>query len=208
MVELAEKVLGLAPPPPGIELASLPFGALIGGPLIAVINAQVQGAIATVNFVKTIGFKPDIGAAAIFGDVTGEPLMIEFKYQKATADMTGTRQHQLTIPLLTMLPIPTLRVAEVTLAFVAKITSMSSKQVDSTMIARIDAGGQARGVGDFLYSGQVMASAGFQRTSKDGNQVTRDYSLDVKVKMVQDEIPSGLEKLLSMLDSAVKDAPA
>mmetsp|Transcript_7345 Transcript_7345/g.18559 ORF Transcript_7345/g.18559 Transcript_7345/m.18559 type:complete len:211 (-) Transcript_7345:62-694(-) len=210
MVEIAKAFLELGnePPPPGHELAALPFGMLIGGPLIAVINAQVQGAIATVNFVKTMGFQPTMGAAAIFGSVMGEPLMVDFKYQKLTADGQGGRQHTVRIPFLSMMPIPSIRVAEVSLTFNARIQAMSSKQIDTSLAARLDAGGQVNGYNEFAYTGQVIASAAFQRSSKEGSQISREYSLAVNVKLVQDEIPSGLERLLTTLDGAVQDRPS
>ena len=47
------------------------FGSMIGSPLIAVVNAQSQAALATVDFIKKIGFR---GA---------EPVTMPFRYQKA-----------------------------------------------------------------------------------------------------------------------------
>jgi hypothetical protein len=45
-------------PTSGQELGSLDFQAMIGGPLCAVVEAQAQSAISTINFIKTVGFKP------------------------------------------------------------------------------------------------------------------------------------------------------
>lgn len=56
---------------PGTELASLDFGNLIGGPLVAVINAQSIAARATVDFIKTVGFDED-----------NKPIYVDFKYPK------------------------------------------------------------------------------------------------------------------------------
>ncbi|MDY6857251.1 MAG: DUF2589 domain-containing protein [Thermodesulfobacteriota bacterium] len=60
----------------GDELASLDFQSMIGGPLNAVIKAQAQSAITSVDFIKAVGFNSDDE-----GNVT-EPVMVSFKYQK------------------------------------------------------------------------------------------------------------------------------
>ena len=47
-------------PSPGQELSSIDFESMIGGPLVAVINAQAQAAMSTVNFIKEVGFKNQV----------------------------------------------------------------------------------------------------------------------------------------------------
>lgn len=54
-------------------------------------------------------------------------------------------------------------------------------------------------------SAQLKASFGYQRNTKEGSNVTRDYSLKVKVKAVQDEMPAGLSKVLSILENAIQE---
>ena len=43
----------------GRELSSINFEAMLGGPLIAVVNAQAQAAMTTVDFIKQVGFHRD-----------------------------------------------------------------------------------------------------------------------------------------------------
>lgn len=43
---------------PAKELSSIDFQAMLGGPLMAVVNAQAQAAMSSVNFIKAVGFKP------------------------------------------------------------------------------------------------------------------------------------------------------
>ena len=41
---------------PARELSSINFEAMLGGPLMAVVNAQAQAAMSSVNFIKAVGF--------------------------------------------------------------------------------------------------------------------------------------------------------
>jgi hypothetical protein len=41
-------------PNPGRELSSIDFASMLGRPLVAMINAQAQAAISTVNFIKEV----------------------------------------------------------------------------------------------------------------------------------------------------------
>src|SRR6266851_7564166 len=68
----------------GQELASLDFASMIGGPLIAVVNAQSQAAMTSVNFIKAVGFEggtTDQNGAT----VPGQPIYVSFKYPKEVA---------------------------------------------------------------------------------------------------------------------------
>lgn len=72
-------------PSPGQELASLDFHNLIGGPLIAVVNAQAQAAMTTVNFIKSVGFNPPPKKKKFKDQETLDPVYVTFKYPKEIA---------------------------------------------------------------------------------------------------------------------------
>ena len=64
-------------PTPGQELSSIDFESMIGGPLVAVINAQAQAAMSTVNFIKEVGFKKPSTEENAGGDTsTEEPIYV------------------------------------------------------------------------------------------------------------------------------------
>mmetsp|Transcript_37364 Transcript_37364/g.93862 ORF Transcript_37364/g.93862 Transcript_37364/m.93862 type:complete len:196 (-) Transcript_37364:226-813(-) len=185
---------------PGKELASLDFEALIGGPLVAVIHAQCQAAIATVNFVKTVGFEPAVGSPT--NQVTGKPSMITFKYSKGVDDERS--ENELSMPFLTLLPIPNLRIDEVTLDFMAKVNSVNAKSIDAGM----GAGQSNSGAGSAVFNSAGMkVTSTFQRQTKEGNVVTRDYSMNIRVRAVQDDLPAGMDRLISVLEQGIKEIP-
>ena len=298
---------------PGQELSSIDFQSMIGGPLGAIVDAQAQAALSTVDFIKAVGFTPD-SEDATTGEVTpGTPVYVSFKYPKmvapyepaingritaiavtsggsgytagaavtitgagseatATASVDGGgvitainltnagsgydgttsvaaaggsglavtvttedkaavlavfNEMQLEVPILTMLPIPFIRVEEGEIDFHAKITSMEYASVGSQFKASTSfgynsttSGSVSGGTGGITslfakssakakYSSSVnfKVNASYQRTSRQGNKVDKTFQLGIKVKVAQDEIPAGMEKLLGILEDAIVAQP-
>ena len=219
-------------PNPGQELASLDFEAMLGGPLVAVVNAQAQAAVSTVNFIKEVGFKKKTANQIAGGDTgTEDPIYVTFKYPKelqpfqpavpadpgdpaaipprpakpAVAAVPAVIETQeLTVPILTMLPIPFLRVDLTTIDFNAKINSVEYRKTDTNL--KIDASLEAN-AGWLWGSAKLKVSTSFQRTTSQGNSVDRTYSMAVHIKAVQDEMPAGMEKVLGILEGAITSKP-
>ena len=214
-------------PNPGQELSSIDFESMIGGPLVAVINAQAQAAMSTVNFIKEVGFKkPDTEESAGGDTSTEEPIYVTFKYPKelspyqpaipanpsATPPVAGSpavpavyETQELQVPILTILPVPFIRIDETTIDFNAKINSVEYRKTDTNL--KIDASLEAK-AGWLWGSAKLKVSTSYQRSTQQGNTVNRTYSLAIHVKAVQDEMPAGMEKMLSILEGAITSTPA
>jgi hypothetical protein len=208
-------------PSPGQELASIDFESLLGGPLIAVVNAQAQSAMATVNFIKEVGFKKPSTDEFAGGDTsTEEPIYVSFKYPKEVsplvpADSTTSpptpaqeavyEDHELKVPILTMLPIPFIRMDETTVDFNAKINSVEYRKTDTSL--KIDSSLEAK-AGWLFGSAKLKVGTSYQRNTQQGNKVNRTYSMAVHIKAVQDEMPEGMERLLGILEGAITSKPA
>jgi hypothetical protein len=232
-------------PTPGQELASIDFESMLGGPLIAVVHAQAQAAMTTVNFIKEVGFKKK-AAEDDAGDDSGteDPIYVSFKYPKelspyqpaipavaavpadpgdplavppkppkpavpAVAAVPAVpavyETQQLTVPILTMLPIPFIRVDLTTIDFNAKINSVEYRKTDTNL--KIDASVEASG-GWLFGSVKLKVSTSFQQNTSQGNTVNRTYSMAVHIKAVQDEMPAGMLKVLGILENAIISKPA
>jgi hypothetical protein len=300
---------------PGQELSSINFAGMIGGPLSAVVDAQSQAALATVDFIKTVGFTPDTEDDTT-GEITpGKPVYVTFKFPKmvapfvpkvsglaetiavgsggtgytvgdvlsfgaggataavATVDGTGAIQTitpgnkgsgnsagitpasggsgagatinisalseiaaqpavfeemVLEVPILTMMPIPHIRVDYCEIDFHAKITSMEFRRTGTDfkastgLVKRSNTSGSvSAGTGGLasLIGGKVKASArhsssvelkvnaSFQRSVKEGHKIDKTYQLGVKVRASQDEMPGGMEKILNILEDAIIAQP-
>jgi hypothetical protein len=213
-------------PAPGQELASIDFESMLGGPLVAVVNAQAQAAMSTVNFIKEVGFKKKSAEEAAGGDTgTEDPIYVTFKYPKeispyqpanpgdpsATPPVPATpavpavyETQQLQVPILTMLPIPFIRIDLTTVDFNAKINSVEYRKTDTNL--KVDASLEAK-AGWLWGSAKLKVATSFQRTTTQGNTVDRTYSMAVHIKAVQDEMPAGMEKILNILEGAITSTP-
>lgn len=268
---------------PGQELSSINFGAMIGGPLVAVIEAQTQAARATADFIKTVGFDKDM-----------KPIYVEFKYPKEVApyqpripaQVTGVtvtdggdgydaanppavtfnptganakavvengkvvrvdlidngnyntaptvaiagptgeggkiatatvawaeaidaikaeyQDMKIEVPILTILPIPFIRVEEATVEFNAKINAMETHSDSSDLAISGSLEVKQRWPGG---SAKLNVSCSYKKTSTSGENVERTYSMHILVRATQDEMPAGMEKLLGLLEGAMKATP-
>lgn len=246
---------------PGTELATLDFGNLIGGPLVAVITAQSLAARSTADFIKTVGFYPAghmDNSVTPPKDIGGTPVYVDFKYPKETqpyqpaigelshangmkmpdgtapAGMTATQlskaetndngpthtaglpvyvapvpaayqDMKFSVPILTMLPIPFIKIDLVTIDFNAKISSVETASESSDLAITGSLEVKQRWPSG---SAKLNVSCAYKKSTASGSSVERTYSMAIHVQASQDEMPAGMEKLLNLLESAMISTPA
>lgn len=283
---------------PSRELSTIDFESMLGGPLVAVVNAQAQAATSSVNFIKSVGFKTvyDDDGNIVPGAV-GDPIYVSFKYPKevapyqprvdagivnirvtdggsgytddespsvtfsdgdasatatvsggvvteVTIDLPGTYESaptvtiaapsgggdaataevvfraasdpvpaefaemKLEVPLLTMMPIPFIRIEETTIDFNAKINSVEERKTDTAF--KLDSSLSVEGKYPPLFSAvtaKLKVSASYQKNTQSGYKVDRSYSMAVHIRAVQDEMPAGTERILGILEDAIRSQP-
>lgn len=201
---------------------------MLGGPLIAVVNAQAQAAVSSVNFIKSVGFHAPAQQQQHGTDTeVGDPIYVKFTYPKEVQpyqpaiaeqkDADGNvvqeavdavdakwENHELSVPILTMLPIPFIRIEETTIDFNAKITSVETRNTDESL--KIDGSLEAK-AGWLWGSAKLKVSSSYQKKTQTGSEVNRTYSMAVHIRAVQDEMPAGMERVLGVLESAIKGQP-
>lgn len=286
---------------PARELSSIDFQAMLGGPLIAVVNAQAQAAMSSVNFIKSVGFKPG-NAEDPTSQQTGDPIYVSFKYPKEVAPFQPAVPAQVTgvtitdpgsgytsspavtasgggpgsgfaatavlgagggvasinvtnpgtgytsaptltidpapaggdsatatavfaaaqsavpavfqvmaleVPILTMLPIPFIRIEETTIDFNAKINSVEETKTDETFKFKAELDAKVQYPPLFaVASVNLKVSTSYQKNTQTGTKVDRTYSMAVHIRAVQDEMPAGMEKILGLLEDAIKAQPS
>ncbi|WP_068398384.1 DUF2589 domain-containing protein [Kribbia dieselivorans] len=284
---------------PGRELSSIDFRSMLGGPLIAVVDAQAQAAMSSVNFIKSVGFKPGNSDDPTKAQ-TGEPIYVSFKYPKEVApyqpavparvtgitvtdggsgytsppavtisggggsgmtataalgaggavtsisitnagagytsapsisvgaapaggdNATATAEFQaavaaqaaqfqtmnLEVPILTMLPIPFIRIEETTIDFNAKINSVEETKTDETFKFGASLDATVKYPPLFAVATvNLKVATSYQKNTQTGTKVDRTYSMAVHIRATQDEMPAGMEKLLGILEDAIKAQP-
>lgn len=169
------------------ELGSIDFATIIGGPLDACVKAQNNASISTVSFIKEVGFTGTGSDRKV--------RMVEFKYNKEVTDENGETESEpvnITVPFVSVLNIPSLRIETCEVDFNVKLNSTYTKDTSSEF-------GINSGL-DIKYGPvKFNVDVSYKKTSSTGIKVEKEYSLGVKVKATNDEMPAGLEKVLGLM---------
>ncbi|MDR2684137.1 MAG: DUF2589 domain-containing protein [Prevotellaceae bacterium] len=180
------------------ELNNLNFDAYIGGPMQAAVAAQNSASLAEIDFIKKVGFVTDPSTQK------EELVYVDFNYKKtvpvSTSYPEGEALYKLSVPLLTIVTIPALRIEDMTIDFNAKLNSCDTSNSESEFSAAVDLGIKW-GVVNF------KASAAYKRKDVVGSEVERAYELAIHVRVVNDEIPAGLDRILKIMENEIKDRP-
>ncbi len=198
------------------QLAALPFGNLIGGPLVAAVEAQAKAARTTVEFIKAVAFKPEENEEGkLTGNLSDDLQTIEFKYETIdrTTGETTTTTSTLTVPLLTIVPIPYIRIDDMTINFKANISAESATQDTSTSSSDTELStnvtgkygwGPAKVEANFSAAYSAKKDSSSARDSK----YSVEYTMDIYIRAVNDDMPKGMETVLNILHESIQGAPS
>lgn len=195
-------------------ISSLPFGQLIGGPLVAGIEAQAQAAKTTVDFILQIGFQPPTGTEDPFLDSSdnevsspdiGSVRMITFNYQ--TTDANGTNTASITVPLLSVIPIPFFAIEEMTIDFMAKITEsvISNKKSNSTSLKKASTHAKA-GWGPFSAGLKASYSNKHSSSASTTSKYQTELTMNIHARATQNDMPAGMAKVLEILAGIIQES--
>jgi hypothetical protein len=192
------------------ELKQIPFGYLIGEPLKAAVEAQAVAAKTTIEFIEKVGFVPANGAEdMLFVDEAkdadaGTVRNVTFKYRKKDENNQDV-EHSLSVPILSIVPIPVLRIDEVTIDFTAKINDTIENTTKNNFQLTADVGGKYKSWWSPI-SLEFRTSLKYETASQTSARYTRDYTMSIHVRAVQDDIPAGLSRVLDILESSIKES--
>lgn len=174
------------------QLGAIPFGNLIGGPMIAAVEAQAKAAGTSYDFIRSVGFKDD-----------GTLISVPLKFNRRTTNDDGeveTTTIDIEVPLLTLLPIPYLRIDTMTIDFTANLSDSSSAE-DTSKDERNASVGVEAGARYLFASAKLSASYSSKKesTSTKNSRYSVEYNMNVNVQAVQDDMPAGMAKVLNLL---------
>jgi Protein of unknown function (DUF2589) len=180
-----------------------------------VIDAQAVAATTTLEFIQSFGMDED-----------GNAVMVDFTYATTNSTTGALYNTTLHVPLLTIIPIPFMRVRLWTLAhhpsklfawstsfvvprhvsqisecnieFNAKLTSISTSESSSSTTETKDWERKR-----WWSSSRSSGSWSSQSSSNDTSSEAQEFTFNVKVRAVQDEMPAGLAKMISILEEAI-----
>ncbi|MDE7075815.1 MAG: DUF2589 domain-containing protein, partial [Clostridia bacterium] len=136
---------------------------------------------------------------------TGEGANIAIK-KVAGSKATPAKFQDMTlqVPLLTIVPIPFIRVATTDIELNVKINSIynSSNTSDTNVDASVSASAKKKG---FFFSGNINmnASVSHQQKKSTTEEVKKEYSLNIKIHAVQDDLPAGMSRILDVLEESI-----
>ena len=179
-------------------LGSIPYGTLIGAPMTAALAAQ-----SSVDFIRSIGFENEDDTTS-FGAVR----QVEFTFTRKDTDSDTDSTATLKVPLLTIVPIPYLRIDDMTIDFTSKITEemIRKTQRDNSTAAQASLSVSYK---HFLSPVKVnfkgSVSTKHSSSASTSNRYKTEHTININVRAVQDDLPAGMSRVLDILETAIAD---
>ena len=179
-------------------LQGIPFGNLIGGPLNACVEAQAEAAMSTVNFIQSVGLNTTVDEN---GNEKNDVIYVYFEF------IQNGRHVIISVPLLTIVPIPYIAINTIDISFKATVSGVESesKTDEYSRESTTNTSGK-RTTGIFKRKTTTFNTA---ISTKRDSKSTQDSSysieatIDVNVHASQDSMPAGMAKVLELLGAAM-----
>lgn len=212
------------------SFSGLPMGDLIGGPLNASCDAQVRLAMATVDFIKTVGFEPPPAPASPGNPMdpwSGKPRTATFKFKRpvivnpavppvpAERNPDGTEKTpaksgqaavihmeevELDVPVLAIVKIPSLSITTVDITFDMEVKSAESSKESSDKSGSVEA--QAK-FGWGLWGGSVTIKGSVATHKENTRSSDNSAKYHVEVHAKDGGMPEGLARVLDILQQSI-----
>lgn len=176
-------------------LNGLPFENIIGGPLNACVLAQKEAALTTIDFIQSVGLTTD-------KDGRTEAIYVYFTF------VQNGRKVNISVPLLTIVPIPYIAINTIDINFKASIkgteatTDTISNEASYTGTQKTN-----KRLGLILNRKKSTMTSTISTKRDSKSTAESSYSIeatvDVAVHASQDSMPAGMAKILEMLGSAI-----
>ncbi len=168
--------------PLGEEFNGIPMESLIGAPLKAASDANLQLAQTTSNFINEVGFDGDNVRTASF------------------AYTVDNKQQIIDVPLLAVVQIPSLKVDLVDITFDMEIkTSESTK---STKDQKLEFAAKAK-YSAGLFSVEASVSGSVASHQENTRSTDKSAKYHVQVKATDSGMPEGLARVLDIMNRAI-----
>ena len=175
----------------GKILKSIPYNSVILQPLQAMIEAQTAASRAALDFIMEVGFETG-------DDGVKKAVYAEFIFEETGPDGVVTAK-KIKVPMLTIVPIPSVGLQEGIVHFSVEISQSAS------VSDNVSAGGEGTGkIGWGPFALSVSAKASYSRDSARSTDTRARQEVTVKVAPMP--IPEGMEQVLEILREAALGA--
>lgn len=170
---------------------------LISAPLIATIDADYISSRHYLKYLYEIAFEPASKAT----NETGNLRMLTFTYTRS--DTSGDRLQKISIPILTLVPLPLLQIKEADFDFDIQVIDGFEQEQQSSFSIKDGKEIEPTNTPEDIPSGlklrvSLAASTATSDSSKTNIHQGLTANMRVKVKMQQADMPGGLSNLLNL----------
>jgi hypothetical protein len=185
------------------EFSGLDMSALIGGPLKAICESQTMLAGETVKFIKEVGMEHTEDGSY------GKVVNASFNYMAPVegADDGGVINYQnmeMSIPLLSIVKIPTFGVDEANITFDMEVKSSTTEEKSSDKSGELEGSAGLR-VGPFHMDVKIKGSVACHEKNTRTTDNSAKYHVDVHAKDFG--MPEGLARVLDILSTSMAPRP-
>jgi len=174
------------------QFQGLPMKDLIGAPLSAATDAQVQLAKATADYISTVGLLDD-------GSGNKVARTVEFTATQPVQADDGSVTEQdfkMVAPMLAIVPMPALAVKTVNITFEMSVKTSTSSSKESSKSGSMSASASG-GWGPFSLKAEIKGSIASSSKSQRSTDQSARYTVTVIAE--QQPVPEGLSKLTDTL---------
>jgi len=185
-------------------LGSIPYGTLIGAPMTATVEAQALSAQTSIDFIRSIGFE-----STEDGTDFGAVRQVTFSYSRRDTTTGGETDVSLKVPLLTIVPIPYLRIDDMTIDFTSKITEemLRSTKRDSSTEAEAELSiNYSHFLSPVKVGFKASISTKHSSSTATSNRYKTEHTININVRATQDDLPAGMTRVLDILESSITEA--
>jgi hypothetical protein len=170
------------------DITSIPLYQILGAPLMAIVQAEVQAAQATVEFIEKVGFKrvAEGHPENHYGDLE----TVTFKYSKTGVGGTVV-DFKVEIPLISIVPIPAIQISDAKIDFAVEVND--AVKIDSKVKLSVP---KDKAQDNSIESDLVLFKAGIaSRDSKTAMHVT--------INVKQADTPVGMQALFRVMEQGI-----
>lgn len=174
------------------QFTGMDMAQLVGAPLVAACDAQIQLARSTAGFIQQVGV-----------DENGETRTASFLYQQGETEKSMQQKRQdmkVEVPLLAMVPIPNLQIDEVGLTF-----DMEVRQSERTEIEMQAGGNLEGGIGFGPAKVSMRGSISSHSNHTRGTDYSAKYHFEVHA--ANHGTPEALERVRDLMLSGIVPIP-
>jgi hypothetical protein len=180
-----------------MALRPLTLEQLISAPLRALVLAQQAASQTTADFISELGFETAPGK-------TPSARTLEFEYVHPVPDpanpgSTIDTPTRLRVPLLTLLPLPNLRISEANVGFGANVVGMKTVRTPGRALAVHPDAAAEEQVSTQLFATYAASSPAPGEPPP---------ILTMNIKLVSERPAEGLTRVLNVLEDSINTAPA